>query len=62
MYYQQDKYRNAVMKSTDLEVGRFPEFPEDGGGGVKVEPDSAFGFRVTFILASVIALALFAMD
>jgi hypothetical protein len=60
MYYQQDKYRNAVMKSTDLEVGRFPE--DDGGGGVKVEPDSAFGFRVTFILASVIALALFAMD
>ena len=29
MYYQQDKYRNAVMKSTDLEVGRFPE--DDGG-------------------------------
>merc|ERR1712091_31526 len=48
MYYQQDKYRNAVMKSTDLEVGRFPE--DDGGGGVKVEPDSVFGFRVTFIL------------
>jgi hypothetical protein len=60
MYYQQDKYRNAVMKSTDLEVGRFPE--DNGGGGITVEPDSAFAYRVTLVLASVIALALFATD
>ena len=60
MYYQQDKYRNTVMKSTDLEVGRFPE--DNGGGGITVEPDSAFAYRVTLVLASVMALALFAID
>ena len=61
MYYQQDKYRNAVMKSTGLEVGRFPE-DNNGGGGITVEPDSAPGLQFTFVLASVIAFAFLAID
>jgi CD109 antigen len=46
-YYNQNVYKNTVMKSTDLNVGRFPNT------GISLEPSSGRVLRVSVLLTCV---------